>query len=236
MNELMIVFISGFSIGILGSFHCIGMCGPLALALPVNNLSVFNRTVSILFYNIGRALSYTSIGIVFGLVGQSFAFFNIQQCLSIFAGVLILTILLIHQFGNKQTNLFTRFSQNIKVKLGTYLRSDKKLISYLYIGILNGFLPCGLVYIAIAASIAAGTILKSGLLMFAFGLGTLPIMALTMFFGKFISYNFRNRLNRITPYLIMCVAVLLIVRGLNLGIPYISPSHDIHHVSCCHKE
>jgi hypothetical protein len=70
--------------------------------------------------------------------------------------------------------------------------------------------------------------------MVAFGLGTIPIMALTMIFGRFISYNFRNNLNKITPYLIMCVAVLLIIRGLNLGIPFLSPSHDLNHVSSCH--
>jgi hypothetical protein len=235
MNELLLVFISGFSIGILGSFHCVGMCGPLALALPIHHLSAFHKSVSILFYNFGRALSYASMGVVFGLVGQSFNLFNFQQGLSIISGALILVVLLIHQFGNPSTNAFTRFSQTIKVKLGQYLKSDKKLISYLYIGILNGFLPCGLVYIAIAASVAAGSILGSCALMLAFGLGTLPIMALTMVFGKFISLGFRKALNKITPYMIMGVAVLLILRGLNLGIPYVSPTHDDNHVSCCHK-
>ncbi len=235
MQSLLLIFISGFSIGILGSFHCVGMCGPLALALPVHYLSPYNKFFSILFYNLGRAVSYTSMGVFFGLIGQSFVLFNLQQVLSIGAGTVILIILLIHQFGNPVTNKFSRISEGIKSKLGAYLKSDKKLISYLYIGILNGFLPCGLVYIAIAAAIAAGTVLKSSMLMFAFGLGTLPIMALTMVFGKFISLNLRQRINKISPYLIMCVALLLILRGLNLGIPYVSPTHNAGHVECCHK-
>lgn len=235
MNEILLLFISGFSIGILGSFHCVGMCGPLALALPIHHLSSFSKSVVIAFYNLGRAVSYTAMGVVFGIVGQSFTLFNFQQALSIAAGCLILIILLIHQFGNPNTNLISKYSHSIKARLGLYLKSDKKIISYLYIGILNGFLPCGLVYIAIAASVAAGSILNSSVLMFAFGLGTLPVMALTMVFGKFISLNLRKNLNKITPYLIMGVALLLIIRGLNLGIPYLSPSHDANHVTCCHK-
>ena len=235
MNDILLVFISGFSIGLLGSFHCVGMCGPLALALPIHHLSSFYKSLSVLFYNIGRAVTYASMGVVLGIIGQSFNFFNWQQGLSIGAGILILAILLMNQFGNVNTNQFSRFSQAIKVKLGTYLKSDKKLISYLYIGLLNGFLPCGLVYIAIASAIATGSILSSSLLMFSFGLGTLPVMALTMVLGKFISINLRQRLNKITPYLIMAVAVLLIVRGFNLGIPYLSPAHDANHVTCCHN-
>ena len=235
MNGILLVFISGFTIGLLGSFHCVGMCGPLALSLPIHHLSSFNKSVSVLFYNLGRAVTYASMGVVFGIIGQSFNFFNWQQGLSIGAGILILTVLLMNQFGNVKTNQFSRFTQAIKVKLGTYLKSDKKLISYLYIGLLNGFLPCGLVYIAIASAIATGSILSSSLLMFSFGVGTLPVMALTMVLGKFISINLRQQLNKITPYLIMAVAVLLIVRGLNLGIPYLSPTHDANHVTCCHN-
>ena len=228
------VIISGFTIGILGSFHCIGMCGPLALALPIDNLSSMNKFTSIIIYNIGRGLSYTIMGIFFGIIGQSFSFFSIQRWLSITSGILILAILLSQYLGNPQSNYISRFTQNIKLKLGAYLKSDKNIISYLNIGILNGFLPCGLVYIAIATAISTGSILKSSILMFAFGLGTLPLMALTMVFGKFISFKMRNGLNKITPYLIMCVAFLLILRGLNLGIPYLSPAIENEHVTSCH--
>lgn len=234
MNVILMVIISGFSIGILGSFHCVGMCGPLALTLPINNLSGISKITSILIYNIGRVLSYTFMGIFFGIIGQSFSFFSIQRWLSITAGILILAILLSQYLGNPQSNIIIKFTNNIKHKLGTYLKTDKKLISYLNIGILNGFLPCGLVYIAIATAISTGSILKSSILMLAFGFGTFPLMALTMIFGKFISFRMRNGLNKITPYLIMCIAFLLILRGLNLGIPYISPAIINDHATTCH--
>lgn len=225
MNEIIVVLLSGLSIGLIGSIHCVGMCGPLALSLPVHHLSVFNKTLAISFYNIGRAVSYAAMGVIFGLLGQGFALFKIQQWLSIAAGLLILIILLNNQFGNPKINALSRFTQTIKAKLGHYLKSEKTLFSYFTIGAVNGFLPCGLVYVAIAAALAAGTVIKSSLLMFAFGIGTLPLMALTMVFGKFISAGLRMKLNKMIPHLTMAIAVLLILRGLNLGIPLVSPAY-----------
>ncbi len=225
MNEIVVVLLSGLSIGLIGSIHCVGMCGPLALSLPVHHLPGFQKTVAISLYNIGRAVSYASMGIIFGLLGQGFALFKIQQWLSGVAGLFILVILLNNQFGNPNINALSRFTQSIKVKLGHYLKSEKSLFSYFTIGAVNGFLPCGLVYVAIAAALATGTILKSSLLMFAFGIGTLPLMALTMVFGKFIPSGIRMKINKMIPHLTMAIAVLLILRGLNLGIPLVSPAH-----------
>lgn len=233
MNSIVVVILSGLSIGILGSFHCIGMCGPLALTLPVQQLNGSRKTIAILLYNIGRALSYAIMGAIFGLLGSSFALFNLQQWLSILAGSFILIVLLLSQFGGAKFPIINRYTNAVKSKLTAYLVADKKLHSYLSIGILNGFLPCGLVYMAIAASIATGSVFESSLLMLSFGLGTLPIMALTMAFGKFISTNVRVLMSKASPYIIMCVAILLIVRGLNLGIPYVSPKHEQGHVNCC---
>lgn len=225
MSEIIVVLLSGFSIGLIGSFHCVGMCGPLALSLPVHQLSVYHKTLAISLYNVGRALSYAAMGVIFGLLGQGFSLFKIQQWLSVIAGILILAILLNNQFGNPQINVLSRFTQTIKVKLGQYLRSEKTLFSYFTIGAVNGFLPCGLVYVAIAAALAAGTLVKSSLLMFAFGIGTFPLMALTMVFGKFISAGLRMKLSKMVPRFTMAIAVLLILRGLNLGIPLVSPAY-----------
>ena len=243
MTALLMVFFSGLSIGMISSFHCVGMCGPLALSLPINNSSPVNKAASILLYNTGRALSYTSLGVLIGLVGRGFSLFNLQQYLSIVAGVLILSIMLLSKSGNVRFPGLTKLTYQIKQRLSLYLKSDKKLISFLYIGLLNGLLPCGLVYIAISASLSAGSIFKSSLMMFAFGLGTFPIMALLMIFGKFISFKTRLTINKLTPYIIMTVGCLLILRGLNLDIPYVSPAVKTYKtptevttpVSCCHK-
>lgn len=224
---------SGFSIGLIGSFHCLGMCGPLALALPINHLSPMRKFVSILLYNSGRTFSYAILGILFGLIGQSFSFFKIQQWLSILTGLFILLFMMVHQRNPIQARGLNRFSFWIKNKIGSYLKSNKHQISFLTIGMLNGLLPCGLVYVALAASVATGSSIQGAILMFSFGLGTIAIMTLIMGFGKLISSNLRMKLNKISPFLIVCVSIILIVRGLNLGIPYLSPSHEAGHVKCC---
>jgi len=234
MSEILLIIISGFSIGLLGSFHCVGMCGPLALSLPVQGFSNSYKSIAITLYNAGRSFSYFAIGIMFGIVGQSFSIFKLQQFLSIFAGVFILVVLLFNFYGKNKSQVLSRFTEIIKTKLGQLLKSDKTIGTYLSLGMVNGFLPCGLVYIAVASAMATGDFLKSGLLMFAFGLGTIPLMALTMVFGKYISLNFRRRLNKFTPYFITGVAVLLILRGSNLGVPYISPIQQEHQIPYCH--
>lgn len=234
-SEIGLIFLSGLSIGILGSFHCIGMCGPLALTLPVNQLSTLNKIVSISFYNFGRVLTYIFLGVFFGILGKGISIFELQQWLSVVAGIFILVVLLAHKYRIPGLPLITRFTNTVKLKLSNFLTSKKKTITFLAIGIVNGFLPCGLVYVAIAASFAAGSVINSGLVMFGFGLGTIPLMASVMIFGNFISIGFRRTLNKVSPYLIILMAVLLILRGLNLGIPYVSPKLQKSKIDCCEK-
>jgi hypothetical protein len=235
MQDWLFVLLSGYGIGLFGSFHCIGMCGPIALSLPIHQFQPVQKIVSVLFYNFGRSISYAIFGMLFGLIGSTFTFFKIQQFLSIFSGILLLLLFLNQRYGKVNFSIFYLFTSKIKNQLGVYLKSEKSVLSYLFIGVLNGFLPCGLVYVAIAAAIAAGSVFKSSLLMFGFGLGTIPVMVLLMYFGKFLSQNIRSKINAVTPYLIMGMAILLIIRGMNLGIPYISPSLIDETVNCCHR-
>jgi uncharacterized protein len=231
------VALTGLGIGALGSFHCIGMCGPIALALPVHGVSRWHSTSSVLLYNIGRALTYASMGLIFGWLGGSFSIFGLQQWLSVVAGAAILFLLFFNHFSLIQNTPFGGFNRLVKEALGSFLRREKTPASYLAIGLLNGWLPCGLVYVAIASALAAGSPLKGALLMFAFGIGTLPVMAALMVFGKFISLKVRSGINKAVPFFIGAMAVLLILRGLNLGIPYISPSYNSDEAcveNCCH--
>jgi len=236
MPDFVLMFLAAFSVGIVGSFHCVGMCGPIALALPIHRYSSLQKSIAVLLYNLGRALTYFSLGIIFGILGQSFSLFKVQQYTSIFAGVFILYVLIFSNTGFAQSSWFSKLSLRIKNKLGTLLKAEKTPYTFLPIGIVNGFLPCGLVYVAIAGAVSTNNIVWSAWYMFAFGLGTMPIMALTMIFGKYISDSLRLKINQITPYLIGLMAILLIVRGLNLGIPYLSPKHEAGHMSCCHRK
>lgn len=239
MNLGDIAIFAGFGIGVLGSFHCVGMCGPIALALPVQGKTGFQKAIAILLYNLGRALTYASMGLVFGLLGSSFSLFGLQQWVSIIAGSAILILLISNHMSLVQKTPFGKFNVWVKDQLGTFLKKDKTPAAYLSIGFLNGFLPCGLVYVAIASSLATGSAVSGALLMFGFGLGTIPVMASLMAFGKFISLRVRSLMNQAVPYMIGVMAILLILRGLNLGIPYLSPSYNAEDEcveNCCAPE
>lgn len=216
---------SAFLIGLFGSFHCIGMCGPIALALPSQQGSYFYLIFGRILYNVGRAITYAAIGLVFGLVGQSLSLAGFQQSVSIIAGLLILLMVLLPSIMSQKLYLLKPaygFTNFLKRKFGMLLK-QKSIISTFLIGLLNGFLPCGLVYIAVAGAIASGGYLDGAAYMFVFGIGTLPIMLVVSLAGNFISLNVRKRINKLIPAFMIILAFLFILRGMNLGIPYVSP-------------
>ena len=216
---------SAFLIGLFGSFHCIGMCGPIALALPIQKDNKLNLIVGRVLYNIGRAITYATIGLFFGLVGQSLSLAGFQQSVSIIAGVLILLMVLLPSKVSQKLYLLKPaygFTNFLKRKFGVLLK-QKSVASTFFIGLLNGFLPCGLVYIAVAGAIATGGYLDGAIYMFVFGIGTLPIMLAVSLAGNFISLNVRKRINKMIPAFMIVLAFLFILRGMNLGIPYVSP-------------
>ncbi|MBP6432512.1 MAG: sulfite exporter TauE/SafE family protein [Ferruginibacter sp.] len=233
------VIIASFLLGILGSFHCVGMCGPIALSLPLQTQSIRAKVIGALLYNIGRIVTYAGFGLVFGVVGKSVAFFGYQQWLSIAVGVLILIVLLVPKKYAlvKQSNGITKFLSNLRGRLQKLL-TQKNYNSLFFIGLLNGLLPCGLVYMAAAGAIATANLGHSILFMIFFGLGTLPIMWSIAFLGNYISINIRSTIRKMYPFVMGIMACLFIVRGMGIGIPYISPKvevakKEVH--GCCAK-
>lgn len=221
--------IAALSLGFLGSFHCIGMCGPIALALPVHQAGALKKHLLIFSYNAGRVATYACFGLLSGAIGKGFAMAGLQQMLSVAIGVLILLGLLVPQvLKHRAHGRVFGFFNAVKQKLAALLQG-KRRSSLFYIGLLNGLLPCGLVYAALSGAIATGTVWGGALFMAAFGLGTLPMMLALPHLGQYIGAAFRTRLRRAVPVFVSLMAVLLILRGLNLGIPYISPM-----VSTCH--
>lgn len=234
------LFVVAFMIGILGSFHCVGMCGPLALALPLNNNSVVAKLSGAFLYNAGRIATYSFFGFVFGLLGKTAGLFGFQQGLSIGIGLLILLFLAVpSKFKMQYTaSKFTdKFFAKLRLELGRLFTQNNNS-SLFVIGLLNGLLPCGLVYMAVAGAIASGDTAGSILFMAAFGLGTLPVMWSIAFFGNYIGISWRQRIRRAYPFIMAVMASLLILRGMGLGIAYISPKMDTAHKEvsgCCVK-
>lgn len=234
------MLVSALILGLLGSFHCIGMCGPIAFMLPLHRENRLIKFFQIFLYHFGRLLAYAIIGLFFGLIGKSLYLFGMQQKLSIAIGVfMILLILIPHRFLNKYNISKPLYSIIAKIKnaLGTALR-QKTPDTFLTIGFLNGFLPCGLVYMAVFGAIAGGTVLQGSLYMLVFGIGTIPLMTATAYLGTILSGKARARFQKAIPVVVVIIGLLFILRGLGLGIPYVSPKPVTSLVSAsieCHQ-
>ncbi len=217
---------SAFILGLLGSLHCVGMCGPIAFMLPVDRSNSFKKVSQIGVYHIGRLLAYSLIGLVFGLLGKSLNLFGIQQQLSIAIGVLMIVVVLIPYRTFAKYNLskpLNKVISKVKSNLGQALKK-KTPDTFLTIGFLNGFLPCGLVYMAVFGAIATGSLLQGSFYMVLFGLGTIPLMTSAIYLGKFLNHTIKQRIQKAIPVFVVLIGVLFILRGLGLGIPYISPA------------
>ncbi|MAY84871.1 MAG: hypothetical protein CMP59_12130 [Flavobacteriales bacterium] len=212
------------SIGLLGSLHCVGMCGPIALALPLDRSSQWKVFGGNAVYSLGRLSSYFLLGLLFGLLGSGFQLFGIQQYLSIIIGVGIILGVLLHKnyFKLKLPSFYLSFVNGIKTALAKAFQR-KSMMNLMSIGFINGFLPCGLVYMAIAGSVSMASPLEGGFFMMLFGLGTLPLMWAVAIFGSRLSQLYSRRIKQLIPVFLLLLGVLFILRGANLGIPYISP-------------
>lgn len=219
------VLFSALALGFLGSFHCIGMCGPLALSLPVNHLSGLKKIAGVLLYNTGRICTYAFLGFLLGWIGMTFQFFGWQQFFSVSLGIILLVIFLMNVLHQKifiKNSLVQKWHKKIIQHL-SQLYQKKSFSGVFFIGLLNGLLPCGLVYMAIAGALGTAHILYSSLFMASFGAGTLPAMMAVSLAGGMLPASFRMSIKKISPYIIGVMGILLILRGLNLGIPFLSP-------------
>lgn len=217
--------IAGFTLGAAGSLHCIGMCGPLSLALPTQHLSTSKKFFQLLAYQLGRIVTYSFIGLIFGFAGRRLYISGYQQWFSIVMGSLILVLAALY-FIQKNTfhlSFLNRFYAGVQKLIASLLKKAVGSFSFFLLGLANGLLPCGMVYIAIAATLSFTQIIESVSFMALFGAGTLPAMMLVGFAGHFIKPTVRNSLRQIVPVFISIMGILLILRGLNLGIPFISP-------------
>ncbi|EGV44001.2 sulfite exporter TauE/SafE family protein [Bizionia argentinensis JUB59] len=224
---------SALILGLLGSFHCVGMCGPIAFMLPVDRSNSTRKITQIGLYHFGRVLAYSIIGLIFGLIGKSLYIFGLQQQLSIIIGVLMIVVILIPSKTFNKYNFskpLYKVISKIKSGLGAALKK-KTADTFLTIGFLNGFLPCGLVYMAVFGSLASANALEGALYMTLFGIGTIPLMTTAIYLGKFLNATIKQRIQKAIPIFVVIIGLLFIVRGLGLGIPYLSPAPVVEMVS-----
>ena len=234
--------LSALTLGFFTGFHCLGMCGPIALSLGLSKKKQVNFYLQNTTYQFGRIFTYAVLGAILGVVGQAFEMVVIQTYLTIGVGI-VMIVLALFTFGspNFASNVpfFSKFLMKIKMSLGQLLRKTDYSSRFLT-GILNGLLPCGMVYAAMTASLAAGGIWQGAVFMALFGLGTFPFMFTAVLFGNLLSAPVRTKFLKAVPVLMILLGGLFVLRGLELGIPYLSPPKEslqvIHNDSAEHQK
>ena len=234
------MLISALIFGLVGSFHCVGMCGPIAFMLPVDRDSPIKKAMQILSYHLGRLFTYSLMGILFGYLGKGFFLFGFQQQIAIITGVLMILLVIFPKITAKipLSRVLNQFVFKVKNALGNELKK-KNNDTFFVLGFLNGLLPCGLVYMAILGALTTSTPISGAFYMFLFGLGTIPLMTVVVYFGSFTKGNFRTIIQKAIPVVVVFMGVLFILRGLGLGIPFLSPPEPvltsaIETVKSCH--
>ncbi|MEJ2882395.1 sulfite exporter TauE/SafE family protein [Pedobacter sp. GR22-6] len=213
-----------FMIGLLGSLHCIGMCGPLAFSVPTLKPGWWNLIFDKLIYQLGRIISYCLLGIVIGLVGQQIWLSGLQHGFSIFSGLLIIAAACSRLFKNSNFGKSPSFLLKPFNRMLSYALKHKA--NHLIIGIVNGFLPCGFVYLALVGALNTGSVETAVSYMFWFGSGTIPLMLIATLSMNFTGRGFRRRINKFIPFMMLCLGLWFILRGLSLDIPYLSPGNS----------
>jgi sulfite exporter TauE/SafE len=214
---------AGFLFGLLGSFHCVGMCGAIALALPGGRGPRY--VAGRVLYNLGRVSTYALLGAAAGALGQSLRLAGWQQGLSLLSGGLILLLVATPERWVGRAAGWLGLAAGLgRVKAGLAYYYRRPGLGALYAtGLLNGLLPCGLVYLALAGALSAPGIRGAAAYMGLFGLGTLPLMLALSLSGQLVPLALRQRLRRAVPMTALALAGLFLLRGLGLGIPYVSP-------------
>lgn len=210
--------------GLIGGFHCIGMCGPIAFMLPIDRNQKVRGIWQTTLYHLGRIFSYALIGALFGLLGKGFYFFGLQQQISIAVGLLMILSIVAPKLFSKFTisKPIYKFTNSIKNRLGQSLKR-KENSTFFTIGFLHGLLPCGLVYMAMIASLTATTVWEGVFYMVLFGLGTVPLMSAVVILGNISNYVNRQKIQKVIPYVVVIIGFAFVLRGLGLGIPFLSP-------------
>ena len=228
----------GFTIGLVGSLHCAGMCGPIAFALPVDRSHWFNAFLGQYLYQFGRIVTYGLLGLLLGFIGRGFTFSGLSQGLSIAVGVVMIASVMIRRVGHLQflQGRFTMAISKLKQRLGIYLQR-KSYRAFFMTGLLNGLLPCGLVYMGLLGALGMASAWEGSVFMMAFGLGTFPMMMAVGYSGQFLTPKMRLRFQKAIPVFVVVLGLWFIVRGMGLGVNYLSPSEgalQIEQTEVCH--
>jgi hypothetical protein len=231
------MFYSAFIMGFIGSLHCVGMCGPIAMMLPADNSKRGKFIMGRVLYNGGRILTYAILGLLVGFIGESTIYFISQKSLSILLGALILIGVFLPKSWKPKlslNNYVFGFTNLIKGSLSKLFKKHS-LATQLSFGVLNGFLPCGLVYAALSGAFLAEAFTDGMLFMVLFGVGTLPMMLGLSLGATWLKKTFGAKLPKLIPITYSFIGLWLIFRGLIISFPHIiNRNIDLSNIPFCH--
>jgi len=211
---------TAFLLGLAGSLHCVAMCGPLMLALPLSSSARWGAMGQTLVYQVGRIAMYMVLGLLFGLLGKGVALAGFQQALSVVAGAMLLFAAFFAVEWERAARAVPgmyRLTRWVQQRIGFLLRS-RSIGATFGVGLLNGLLPCGLVYAAVAGAISMAGGWQGGLFMALFGLGTLPLLLVLIGTGQRFGPVWRRRFQMVQPVLLAVAGLLLLSRGMHLDL------------------
>lgn len=205
---------AALSIGLLGGMHCTLMCSPLMLGVFRNQ----QLALGFAAYQFGRIITYIILGLALAFVGESLSILGWQNGLSLLMAIFIVYFYVIpsrYRFLNFINKIESIPYQKVKNGFKKFI-GKQDLISRFSIGLLNGLLPCGLVYLALLSSFATETIMDSIVFMAVFGLGTLPWIIGSVWAGKMTFKRLNGFTQKLKPVLALTLALFLFLRGMEV--------------------
>ncbi len=231
------MFYSAFIMGFIGSLHCVGMCGPIAMMLPADTSKRWKFIIGRVLYNGGRLITYVILGLFVGFIGESTTYFVSQKSLSILLGALILVGVFLPKTWQQKislNNYVFGFTNYIKGSLSRLFKKHSLATQFSF-GVLNGFLPCGLVYAALSGAFLTEAFTDGMLFMFLFGVGTLPMMLGVSLGATWLRKTFGSKIPKLIPITYSLIGLWLIFRGLIISFPHIIKQNiDLSNIPFCH--
>jgi sulfite exporter TauE/SafE len=207
----MTIYLTAIVMGLMSGGHCIGMCGPLVLALPVDATSHWRSVLFRIVYNSGRITVYAGMGAVVGLTAAGLELKLLQKHVAHIAGAILITISVLQLLPFFQLNILSALHARVSAAMRR-VTPREGVWRFWFLGMVNGFLPCGMVAAALIAALSLGEIPGAVFYMLLFGLGTFPLMLAASLFGVYLSPKVRRSLAVVGPLYGIALGVLLVVR------------------------
>lgn len=223
--------------GFTGSLHCAGMCGPIVFIMPFQAFSGLKKALALGAYHVSRISVYAGMAVILHSFRQLFNP-QLQQYISLTLGVTLLVAGILSFFSGHIRTFKLPWSGLVQNQLGK-LMQNPGIGSIAASGFMNGLLPCGLVYMALSASLSMDTALNAAIMVVFFGIGTMPMLISITLLKSRLRFLTGAHLRRLVPVVVFAFGCLFVLRGLNLGIPYLSPKVEMTQTgvhSCCHKK